>query len=66
MSDHLIHIRLEGPEVTSETTYGPRTNRETLASVTVKVDAVLGWELVAHLIAEVSPEHPNTEGGAEA
>ncbi len=66
MNDHRLRITLEGPEVGYESQYGPRSNRETLATITVGVDAVLGFELVAHVLAEVSPEYPNAMEATDA
>ena len=48
-----LRITLLGPERDVETNYGPRTDRDTLATLQVPVDGNKGWRICREAIAHV-------------
>lgn len=53
-----LEVTLRGPERTLETTYGPRTERDTLARLEVPVAAMRGWSIYQESVRQAVESQP--------
>lgn len=54
MNDFQLCIRLNGVEYESETSYGPRRNRDNLATLDVTVDPEIAWRIYQYVISQAT------------
>ena len=64
MSDFKISVTVSGPEFTLDTGYGPRTDRNTFATLNVPVSGANAWKIFqAAVAASLEPTTANVAEG---